>query len=153
TCNNWNNTAITGVATATDTCGPTPTVSFMDNVLPGNCSTTMTIQRVWKAVDCLGNTSTCTQVVSVAVNDNTQPTITCPPNVTVGCGTSTDPSATGLPVATDNCTPSPVLTFSDSVTTLTCPNVRRITRTWTATDCDNNTRSCAQTITVQDTSP
>src|SRR5262249_11414761 len=47
--------------TDTAACGPTPTVSFTDNIQPGF------IARAWKAVDCAGNMTTCTQVLTIVL--------------------------------------------------------------------------------------
>ena len=83
----------TGMATATDTCS-TPTVNYTDNVTTG-CGNTVTILRVWMAVDQCNNTTTCAQTISVV--DTTKPTIICVGNKTVECTSAWDfdgPSAT-----------------------------------------------------------
>jgi hypothetical protein len=51
--------------------------------------------------------------------------------------------------ATDTCS-STTVSYADSVTNL-CGGTKIITRTWTAKDSCNNSISCAQTITVVDT--
>ncbi len=61
--------------------------------------------------------------------------------------------ASATTLATDNCDPSPAVTYSDSVAAGACAAEQTITRTWTATDDCGNATSCAQTITVVDTTP
>ena len=73
----------TGTATATDNCGPAPTISFADTSVPG-CGNTEIITRVWTATDASGNSDSCTQTITVV--DTTPPVITCPANATVECG-------------------------------------------------------------------
>ena len=137
----------TGTATATDNCGAV-TVTFSDGLGSGDCPATFT--RTWTATDACGNTSSCTQQISI--NDDTPPTISCPANVTVECDESTDPSYTGTPSASDDCSGATV-TYSDSVAPGTCAQNRVMTRTWTATDGCGNTATCTQKITVQDATP
>ncbi len=75
------------------------------------------------------------------------PSITCPPDQTIGCDTAPNPIDTGSATATDSC--GPVTTaFSDSLAAGTAPELTIVTRTWEATDVENNTATCDQTITV-----
>ncbi|HJW28846.1 MAG TPA: hypothetical protein VJ508_06290, partial [Saprospiraceae bacterium] len=78
------------------------------------------------------------------------PTITCPANVTIGCGVSTLPPGTGNPTGNNPDGPPPTYTFSDVTVAGTCPIIKTITRTWTATDNCSNTATCTQTIVVKD---
>jgi uncharacterized repeat protein (TIGR01451 family) len=82
------------------------------------------------------------------VNDVTPPTISCPQNITINFGNSTLPANTGTPTTADNCTGTPVLTFSDLTIAGECSNEYMINRTWTATDACNNTATCLQQIGV-----
>jgi hypothetical protein len=102
----------------------------------------------WTATDPSGNAVSCTQTVTIT--DGQQPAITCPANVTVQVNTSSNPSATGFATATDNCTASPVITFSDAWAAGTCVGTGIITRTWTAKDAAMNTATCVQIITIID---
>ena len=71
------------LVTATDNCG-TPVVTFVSDVWSGNCPRIIT--RTYQAADSCGNTTTCTQIITV--NDSIAPQITCPAAVTVlvtGC--------------------------------------------------------------------
>src|SRR5690606_25243097 len=78
-----------GSATATDLCDATPTINHTDNIIPGSCLQSYTIQRTWTATDNCMNTSTCTQTIVVT---NTPPAITCPADATIQCNTSLDPA-------------------------------------------------------------
>jgi fungalysin metallopeptidase (M36)/fungalysin/thermolysin propeptide len=83
------------------------------------------------------------------------PTIICPANVSRTCNQPTDPGSTGTATVSGFCSPAPTPTFSD-VSTQTnngsCTDVEyTITRTWSATDCMDQTFTCVQIITV--TSP
>ncbi len=139
----------TGVATATDNCDPSPVVDYSDSVAPGANAQEWTITRTWTATDAAGNSSSCDQTITV--EDTTAPDVTCPPDTTVECDASTDPNDTGVATATDNCDPSPVVDYSDSVTPGANAQEWTITRTWTATDAAGNSSSCDQTIMVEDT--
>jgi len=139
----------TGVATATDNCDPAPVVAYSDSVTPGANAQEWTITRTWTATDASDNSASCDQIITVV--DTTAPNITCPSDTTVECDESTDPNDTGVATATDNCDPAPVISYSDSVAGGSCPQASTITRTWTATDASDNSSSCDQTITVEDT--
>ena len=62
-CNASTNTSNTGVATATDNCDTNVALSFNDTVMIGVC--TGTISRVWTATDDCGNSSVCTQIITL----------------------------------------------------------------------------------------
>ncbi|MBK7212797.1 MAG: HYR domain-containing protein [Bacteroidales bacterium] len=72
----------TGYATATDNCTASPVITFNDNRngLTG-CNATGVIVRTWTAKDAVGNTSTCTQ--NITVIDVDDPLVVCPANITV----------------------------------------------------------------------
>jgi hypothetical protein len=140
--------ATTGTATATDNCAANPVVTFSDAIVDGACPSLQTITRTWTASDGCGNTSQCVQII--IVTDTTSPSIVCPANITVECTASTNPSNTGNATASDNCSPPPVVTFSDVTAGGACPQERTITRTFTATDGCGNTSTCTQTIFVDD---
>ena len=150
----------TNLGNASDACGIT-TVTYID-VAAGTCPTVVT--RTWTIGDACGNTSTCTQTISV--DDTVSPTITaCAVTRTIeGCnvGAITDPpysattavssegvfeNATNLGNASDACGITTV-TYID-VAAGTCPTV--VTRTWTIGDACGNTSTCNQTINVNDT--
>jgi len=105
------------------------------------------------ADDGTGNTTE--KDITLTVSDQTPPTIHCPANIT----TSNDPgtcSATvnpGTATATDNCDTTPTITGtrSDNQPLNASYPKGTTTITWTATDDANNTSSCQQTVTVNDT--
>ena len=97
----------------------------------------------------------CTATATATVNagtDTAPPVITCPANVTINCTASTAPANTGMATATDNCG-TPTVTSADVSAAGACPQEMTITRTWTATDAAGNSSTCAQTITVDDSTP
>ena len=135
---------------ASDNCG-VPTVTFVSDVSSGSCPKTIT--RTYRATDGCGNSTECTQTITV--NDTTAPSITCPAAITVQCDANVPPHATDLASlvtqggnASDNCG-VPEVTFVSDVATGSCP--KTIIRTYRATDACGNSRDCTQTITVHDT--
>jgi hypothetical protein len=78
-CNASTATTATGNATATDNCDATPTIGFSDAV-NGTLCPQITVTRTFTAIDDCGNSSSCTQLITIM--DNNPPTITCPANVT-----------------------------------------------------------------------
>jgi hypothetical protein len=144
----------TGMATATDNCDGMPTVTYSDvTAASQTCVQEYTITRTWLATDDCGNSTTCTQVITI--DDSTPPTITdCPDNITIECDESTLPGNTGMATATDNCDGMPTVTYSDvTAASQTCVQEYTITRTWLATDDCGNTTTCAQVITIDDSTP
>jgi len=101
------------------------------------------------ATDDDGAADTCQTIIYVFLND--PPVISCPVDLTIECDASTDPSNTGYATATDDHDPSPAITYSDSEVAGSCPQEKVITRTWYAVDDCNDTSTCQQTITVEDT--
>jgi hypothetical protein len=144
----------TGMATATDNCDGMPTVTYSDvTAASQTCVQEYTITRTWLATDDCGNSTTCTQVITV--DDSTPPTITdCPDNITIECDESTLPGNTGMATATDNCDGMPTVTYSDvTAASQTCVQEYTITRTWLATDDCGNSTTCSQVITIDDSTP
>jgi hypothetical protein len=150
--------ANTGSATATDNCSAPGgiVITFTDVSTQGQgcLQYSYVIIRTWRATDVCGNTSTCSQTITV--QDLVPPVITCPANITRQCDQPTDPGSTGNATASgDNCAANNQLTvtFSDvsTQTAAGCTNDSYvITRTWTASDPCGNTATCVQTITVVD---
>jgi large repetitive protein len=146
-CTGSTDPAATGTATASDTCGSVA-VSYTDAFAPG-CGNSGVISRTWKATDACGNIATCVQKITIM--DRTPPTIACPTDSTVECTGSTDPAATGTATGSDTCG-NVTITFTDSITNR-CAGTKVIKRTWKATDACGNITTCAQIITVVDTTP
>ncbi len=93
---------------------------------------------------CQGST---TAIVPSSTNICCQaPVITCPSSVTVACGASLLPANTGSATYVNGCGMVNV-TYSDNPTSVG-PCGGTIIRTWTATDANNATSTCPQTIVV-----
>jgi hypothetical protein len=88
--------------------------------------------------------------VVITVQDTQPPTISgVGANASVEC--PADPyAAFSSPTASDACDANPTLTSADVASPL-CGATYSVTRTWTATDDENNSSSASQTITVTDT--
>ncbi|MEO1029819.1 MAG: HYR domain-containing protein [Bacteroidota bacterium] len=106
----------------------------------------------WTATDAVGNTTICTQ--NITVNDVVNPNIICPANIT----TDTDPATCGamitvpVPAAFDNC--GVVSITNDFTGTGDASGIYptgTTVVTWTAADAAGNTAACIQSITVNDT--
>ena len=129
------------MATASD-CSGSATVTVSASNAPGSCPGTYVRTRTFTALDDCGNTSTATQVITVA--DNTAPTFTfAPADVTVNVGSIPAPNAT----ATDNCGS---VSMSNSDVSVVGAGVTTITRTYVATDQCGNSATHTQTITVNE---
>ena len=73
-----------GMATATDICDPMPLISFNDVTNLNGCGGyTGTITRTWTATNTVGNSSMCTQTITV--QDTTAPSFTVPMDLTLDC--------------------------------------------------------------------
>ena len=142
----------TGDLLATDACEaddePIEYAYQGETVESTDCDSEYTISRVWSATDCSGNVTIHTQVVTV--EDTTAPVFTeaLPADQTVECDAV--PAASIL-TATDNCDASVEVSFVEALTDGSCPQTYTITRTWTVSDCANNTTLHVQTIEVEDT--
>ena len=134
-------TVVLGTPTATDNCSVASVSNDGLAVYPlGNTIVT------WTVVDGSGNTSTCTQIVTVT--DDEAPTIACPVDVTFTaeagvCGSSA--VVLGMPITDDNCSVANVT--NDAPVLFPVGNT---TVTWTVEDGSGNTTTCAQIVTVTD---
>ena len=152
-CNYSINPSATGNPTGMDNCS-TPAFSYSDDITGlTECSGSGEVIRTWTATDDCGNTTTCTQ--NITIEDNTDPTINCPADITIempdGCIYDAAPAITGMATASDNC-PGQVITYEDNTTGLTeCDGTGFFLRTWTVTDACDITSSCVQKIDVVDT--
>jgi uncharacterized repeat protein (TIGR01451 family) len=141
-----------GTATATDNCSsPTITGTRSDGQALNAPYPKGTTTITWTATDAAGNSSSCTQTITVQDHEN--PTIVCPAAIVQGndpgtCSATVNP---GQPTTHDNCdTPTVTGTRSDGQA-LNAPYPKGTTTiTWTATDSSGNHSSCTQTVTVVD---
>jgi Fe-S cluster assembly iron-binding protein IscA len=104
---------------------------------------------VWTATDAYGNSSACTQIVTVT--DIAKPTITCPGNISVNsnpgvCGAVVNYIA---PIGTDNCSGSTTAQTLGLASGSTFP-VGTTTNKFVVTDASGNQDSCSFTVTVTD---
>ena len=141
----------TGYAKATDNCNAS--INYSESEKAGDNPVVNKIKKIitrtWTATDGAGLTATCTQTITV--KDTTPPVLSgCPTdNPTVQClgGVPPAPSVT----ANDGGDGSIQVQFTqtESIPGSSCHNT--MTRTWTATDSCGNIASCAQIITINDT--
>ncbi|WP_335976423.1 HYR domain-containing protein [Gaetbulibacter jejuensis] len=99
----------------------------------------------WTVTDLAGNSSQCTQIVTV--NDVSPPTITCPGDITVNADTglcTASGVSLGTPTVDDNCG----VGYSNDAPAI-FPLGQTIV-TWTATDGYSNSTTCTQIVTVVD---
>jgi len=143
-------TNATGVATATDNCDGTTTVSFVDVATMQDC--VMIVSRTWTATDPCGNSASDVQVILSTIDTNAPMVsgFSAPIVGTVdasgvisGCNLDLSPIALGQPIATDPCS-APTMTFTDVVTAAGC--LETIVRTWDVSDACGNTVQVVQTI-------
>ena len=91
----------------------------------------------------------CSQTITI--DDTTPPTITCPGAITLECIGDVPAADISLVTSSDNCGNVTITHVGDVSNGLTCPEI--ITRTYQAEDDCNNTTTCSQTITIDDTTP
>lgn len=129
-----------GNATATDNCSIASTTNNAPAAFPVG-TTTVT----WTTQDVNGNTSTCTQTVTV--NDNQAPNfLFCPNDITVCSGVVNYQS----PMAEDNCSGVTLVRTSGPASGSTLA-AGSFTVIFTATDSSGNSSTCGFTITVHAT--
>jgi hypothetical protein len=140
-----------GTATATDNCDTTPTINGTrsDNQSLNSPYPKGTTTITWTATDDAGNSTSCTQTVTV--NDTEPPTISCPGNITK----NNDPGVCGAvvtyttPVGSDNCPGATTAQTAGLPSGSTFP-VGTTTNTFEVTDSSGNKTSCSFTVTVND---
>jgi PKD repeat protein len=138
---------------ATDNCG-TPTVTFVGDVWSGNCPRIIT--RTYQAVDSCGNTSTCTQIITVS--DTIDPVIvSCAPDITLTANANCEiivPDFTSSVVATDNCGIASITQVPVSGTIISPVSFGdTIVVTLFVADTCNNVVTCTANILIADNFP
>ncbi|HET9745089.1 MAG TPA: T9SS type A sorting domain-containing protein [Chitinophagaceae bacterium] len=144
--------------TVIDNCSQSTTLyaEFVSDVRSNEtCWNKYTITRTYKATDGSGNTSTCSQIITV--NDDKPPHFVQPPPVSplsVACPASVPVVFPDSYTAYDECNNEEVsVIFKQVKTNGPCANKYTLTRTWTATDVCGNTAEYSQVINVKDTVP
>ena len=136
-----------------DNCDDTPTITWvMDNVVQNNvCVNQKIILRSYKATDDCGNTSYCTQEISVY--DNIPPTMTCPDDMDLECDQTLPEPDPNSVTASDNCGGVVVTWVDDETRPGDCPGMYTVVRTYKATDDCFNEEYCTQHFNFDDTTP
>lgn len=132
--------------TATDNCGETITVVFMQNAGTG-CTGDSIVTNTWTAVDCAGNMTTYDQEITLL--DNIAPTFSATPaDVTVNCAADVpgDPGVTAL----DNCGDMLTVLFEQTPALSNCPDSSAVINRWSVFDCAGNLATHEQTVTIDD---
>ncbi|MEO1258478.1 MAG: HYR domain-containing protein [Bacteroidota bacterium] len=157
-------------------CSGLLTMDYTDVITQNNCGSqgyVAIVQRLWTAVDILGNVSNCNQILTLERVTLAEYTPECPMNVTLQCADtipSTDPSVTGYPTIEIDSVDLPVVpgadvfcelaaSYSDEVFDI-CGGSFKILRTWNIYDwCLDtdpsipNPFTCIQVIKVEDVVP
>ncbi|WP_224483214.1 HYR-like domain-containing protein [Robertkochia aurantiaca] len=137
------------VLTATDNCSGSIDVTFEETTQASSeCEGLSTITRTWTATDCTGNTAT--HVQTIEVTDEEAPVFleSLPDDIVISCGEI--PAAPVL-TAFDDCSGNVEVNFNEirSDNDNSCEEVI-ITRTWSASDCNGNTVTHTQQVTISD---
>ncbi|MEO7983941.1 MAG: HYR domain-containing protein, partial [Bacteroidota bacterium] len=133
---------------ATDNCSAVVITHVGDVITAQTCTNKYTLTRTYRAADATGNSTTCSQIITV--NDIIPPTLTCPAAVTVNCTGAVPVVNIASVTAADNCSGVVVTHVGDVISAQTCANRYTITRTYRATDVCGNFTQCTQLIIVND---
>ncbi|MFY7883845.1 MAG: gliding motility-associated C-terminal domain-containing protein, partial [Dolichospermum sp.] len=131
------------VPTATDNCSLV-TLTFRDETVQGNCSSSFVITRTWTATDAAGNSSTASQVIRV--QDTNGPTTNTSYPVTLNATCGSIPAKPEL-IFVDNCSGVLPAVYTETITnnsTISYTIIRR----WDVSDTCGNVTTFNQTITV-----
>src|SRR5690606_21688209 len=111
--------------TAIDNCDANATVTFEEKITSDGCATTL--ERIWTATDCAGNSTTHTQIITI--EDKQAPSFVeaLPEDLTVACGEV--PEATVL-TTIDSCDANTAVAFEEKITFDGCATT--LERIWTA---------------------
>jgi hypothetical protein len=136
---------------ASDNCGHVIVTWTRDDINPGSCANRFTISRYYTATDDCGNSTMCSQVITV--NDNVPPIFTRPSDKIIPfigtCDYDASANTTGFPTGvSDNCTGNTFITSADLVQR--CGYDIVIKRTWSVADECGNVSSQTQMITATD---
>lgn len=137
--------------TSTGTCAITVTLNETITGDTDSCPTEYIITRTWTITDCVGNVRTHVQVLTIV--DTVPPTFVepLPQDQTVTCDTVPDAAVL---TAVDSCEGDVLVTFNETITNnANCATGYQVVRTWTASDCADNTVTHTQTITIPPTGP
>jgi hypothetical protein len=141
-----------GMATATDDCDNSVSISFTDFENLDTCGLG-TISRNWVATDCSGNVTSGVQTITI--QDTVAPTITCPMDTIIALDSLCNGEIPAFAaVATDNCTDANDIQFFQTPPAGTVFNgPDTIVVTITAEDCAGNSSSCTLEVVFEDQTP
>jgi len=126
--------------------------SIFTNVL-SQCETKIFLD--WHVTDCRGNSTNCSEVITIV--DLTPPVIQCTSNRTVQCGITAagtpGPWVPTPPPAFDACCPTPPIVSLVSSNSTGTPCNQLMTLDWMAVDCCTNISYCTELVTIVDTTP
>jgi hypothetical protein len=127
------------ILTATDNCGAEVDVDVTEFILPGACTNDFMIERVYTAIDGVGNSVEYVQ--TIIVNDDEAPVFNeTLPDALLSFQCAEEVPDAAILTASDNCEASVDVDFSETIQSGSVNNSLEITRTWTATDpCGNQT--------------
>lgn len=124
-------------------------IEIVNTTTNAACGSTYSATRTWLISDVCSNSTTVSQTITMV--DTTPPTLVCASNRVVECGEvwNFDP-----PQVFDGCSGTNlILEIAGTVTNHLPGMVFSATRSWVATDACNNSNTCAQTISVMDSTP
>lgn len=139
-----------GSVTSNDNCGVVSSglQSESDNGGAGCANNPLIITRVFQATDASGNTSTCTQLITVI--DDVNPVAVCQ-DITVHLDANGNATISANMIdngSNDNCS---AVTLSLDRTSFTCADLGTVSVALTVTDACGNSSTCSSTVTVVDT--
>ena len=137
--------AIASNVEATDNCSAVSVQYVGATSENGACSSTIT--RTWVATDACGNTTECSQIITIL--DTTAPQLNNLPasEISIECDAAV-PAAAEVTIA-DNCDENPSLIFNETTVEGVCGY--SIVRTWYGVDqCENVSETFTQTINIED---
>ncbi len=132
------------MATAADNCDSDVAVTVDEQRRTGDCSSTYSIERTFRATDDCGNSVTARQVITFA--DEEAPVFTFVPDSEEYACSIGQPREKAK--ATDNCTSNVTVSYADRSPSVDCSE--RLQRVWTATDDCGNVSTAVQFILLQD---
>jgi hypothetical protein len=141
------------ILTATDNCGAEVDVDVTEFILPGACTNDFMIERVYTAIDGVGNSVEYVQ--TIIVNDDEAPVFNeTLPDALLSFQCAEEVPDAAILTASDNCEASVDVDFSETIQSGSVNNSLEITRTWTATDpCGNQTVHVQNIIVLDTTAP
>jgi gliding motility-associated-like protein len=135
---------VTGFPEVITGCGEV-VFTYVDSALTEGCTAnTGVITRIFTGIDSMGNQASCEQ--TIVIHDSTAPVFegNIPEDLFIGCDETVDVIA---PIFTDSCSGEVTLDFSErEVVEGECTLVKKVVRTWVASDTCGNEAIFEQTV-------